>query len=70
MGVMAMENQASEVRVSNWTRATGTRPFERHVDFPVSARRDAGIVAAVAAPAAASGEWQDDRTVVAFALDA
>ena len=30
---MDRENQASEVRVSNWTLATGTRPGERYV-FP------------------------------------
>jgi hypothetical protein len=28
---MEHENQPSEIRVSNWTLATGTRPGERHV---------------------------------------
>jgi hypothetical protein len=35
---MENANKTSEVPVSNWTLATGTRPGERHV-FP-SAQRD------------------------------
>ena len=31
---MENANQASEIPVSNWTLATGTRPWERHV-YPV-----------------------------------
>ena len=41
---MENANQASEIPVSNWTLATGTRPGERHV-YPAAHRDAAGAPA-------------------------
>ena len=56
-----MENQASEVPVSDWTQATGTRPFERYVYFLVNARHDSAQPAAPENPAPESSAPESSR---------
>ena len=38
---MKNDNQTSRVPISNWTLATGTRPFERQAYFPPCVQSDA-----------------------------
>ena len=41
---MTSESDTSDVRISNWTSATGTRPGERHV-YPTRPQDNARVAA-------------------------